>query len=272
MWMWQWCDSLELWSWQEPSALCGLWGYLPLACKAHASIIPFRSYFKQFNLALNLYWIFLSWLWVCPFGEGHDFAECPTKEGLRVLVHSVSAFLPSLMPSSCIEIRLIVDGRVIAILFVCGCVCFTASPFLHWLGSGSKGKLSRWAMIFLGLFIITGGILLGGLLQSFTVDSTQDFDRRYWIWRHYGTASRVTCLRKGRNLSDPQQYLESLPDSLEVGRSGRCSHSLHDNSTVKFAFSSTPAPTGFECVDLRQCTWQLSVTRLFSALNMNLEN
>eukprot|EP00913_Durusdinium_trenchii_P001985 g1836.t1 len=66
-------------------------------------------------------------------------------EGLRVLVHSVSAFLPSLM----------------------------------------------WAMIFLGLFIITGGILLGGLLQSFLVDTSEDFDRRYWVWRHYGTASRA---------------------------------------------------------------------------------
>jgi len=66
-------------------------------------------------------------------------------EGLRVLVHSVSAFLPSLM----------------------------------------------WAMIFLGLFIITGGILLGGLLHSFTSDSTADFERRYWVWRHYGTASRA---------------------------------------------------------------------------------
>jgi len=66
-------------------------------------------------------------------------------EGLRVLVHSVSAFLPSLM----------------------------------------------WAMIFLGLFIITGGILLGGLLHSFTSDSTADFEQRYWVWRHYGTASRA---------------------------------------------------------------------------------
>lgn len=66
-------------------------------------------------------------------------------EGLRVLVHSVSAFLPSLM----------------------------------------------WAMIFLGLFIITGGILLGGLLHSYTSDPTVDPDRRYWVWRHYGTASRA---------------------------------------------------------------------------------
>ena len=46
-------------------------------------------------------------------------------------------------------------------------------------------------MIFLGLFIITGGILLGGLLQSFLVDTSEDFDRRYWVWRHYGTASRA---------------------------------------------------------------------------------
>lgn len=66
-------------------------------------------------------------------------------EGLRVLVHSVSAFLPSLM----------------------------------------------WAMIFLGLFIITGGILLGGLLQSYTSDPTVDPERRFWVWRHYGTASRA---------------------------------------------------------------------------------
>ncbi|CAJ1436787.1 unnamed protein product [Effrenium voratum] len=66
-------------------------------------------------------------------------------EGLRVLVHSVSAFLPSLM----------------------------------------------WAMIFLTLFITTGGILLGGLLHSYTIDTEMDYDRRYWIWRHYGTASRA---------------------------------------------------------------------------------
>ena len=52
----------------------------------------------------------------------------------------------------------------------------------------------RWAMIFLGLFIITGGILLGGLLHSYTSDSTADFERRYWVWRHYGTASRVSWL------------------------------------------------------------------------------
>ncbi|CAE7210617.1 Scn9a, partial [Symbiodinium pilosum] len=65
-------------------------------------------------------------------------------EGLRVLVHSVSAFLPSLM----------------------------------------------WAMIFLGLFIVAGGILLGGLLHGFTVDMDADADLRLWTWRHYGTASR----------------------------------------------------------------------------------
>ena len=50
---------------------------------------------------------------------------------------------------------------------------------------------TRWAMIFLGLFIITGGILLGGLLQSYTSDPTVDPERRFWVWRHYGTASRV---------------------------------------------------------------------------------
>ncbi|CAJ1371278.1 unnamed protein product [Effrenium voratum] len=45
-------------------------------------------------------------------------------------------------------------------------------------------------MIFLTLFITTGGILLGGLLHSYTIDTEMDYDRRYWIWRHYGTASR----------------------------------------------------------------------------------
>lgn len=51
----------------------------------------------------------------------------------------------------------------------------------------------RWAMIFLTLFITTGGILLGGLLHSYTIDTEMDYDRRYWIWRHYGTASRAAC-------------------------------------------------------------------------------
>lgn len=46
-------------------------------------------------------------------------------------------------------------------------------------------------MIFLGLFIITGGILLGGLLHSFTVDTNQDLNHRLWVWQHYGTASRA---------------------------------------------------------------------------------
>eukprot|EP00434_Breviolum_minutum_P034408 symbB.v1.2.030454.t1/scaffold3395.1/size57732/6 len=82
---------------------------------------------------------------------------------------------------ACFDVKM---SRLFENLYM-GAYEFWYTPSPHFLPS------LMWAMIFLGLFIITGGILLGGLLHSFTSDSTADFEQRYWVWRHYGTASRA---------------------------------------------------------------------------------
>eukprot|EP00438_Fugacium_kawagutii_P010352 Skav231982 [mRNA] locus=scaffold719:118687:127055:- [translate_table: standard] len=61
-----------------------------------------------------------------------------------------------------------------------------------------------WSMALLSLCMLSGGLLMGNLLQDFINDETQDAEHRLWIWEHYGTAYRsiyTMCLRWAIGLS-----------------------------------------------------------------------
>ena len=127
-----------------------------------------------------------------------------------MLVHSVSAFLPSLMilglgsqgahypfcSEECILYRIwdpsIIQGNRPIERDWAGWFWVQGSGFRVWgfflaqfwaldfrfECSQMLSTVFRWAMIFLGLFIVAGGILLGGLLHGFTVP-LHDLEAKY---------------------------------------------------------------------------------------------
>lgn len=48
-----------------------------------------------------------------------------------------------------------------------------------------------WSMALLSLCMLSGGLLMGNLLQDFINDEEADIDHRTWIWMHYGTSYRA---------------------------------------------------------------------------------
>ncbi|CAJ1342231.1 unnamed protein product [Effrenium voratum] len=48
-----------------------------------------------------------------------------------------------------------------------------------------------WSMALLGLFMMMGGLFMGNLLQDYILDEDIVFDKRQWMWLHYGTAYRA---------------------------------------------------------------------------------
>lgn len=48
-----------------------------------------------------------------------------------------------------------------------------------------------WSMALLSLCMLSGGLLMGNLLQDFINDESQELEHRLWIWEHYGTAYRA---------------------------------------------------------------------------------
>ncbi|CAE7236698.1 Scn11a [Symbiodinium pilosum] len=47
-----------------------------------------------------------------------------------------------------------------------------------------------WSMALLGLCMLSGGLLIGNLLQDYISDESQDPEWRLWVWQHYGTSYR----------------------------------------------------------------------------------
>lgn len=48
-----------------------------------------------------------------------------------------------------------------------------------------------WSMALLTLCMLSGGLVMGNLLQDFIKDETQEFEQRLWVWEHYGTSYRA---------------------------------------------------------------------------------
>lgn len=48
-----------------------------------------------------------------------------------------------------------------------------------------------WSMALLSLCMLSGGLLMGNLLQDFINDESQELEHRLWIWEHYGTSYRA---------------------------------------------------------------------------------
>eukprot|EP00435_Cladocopium_sp_Y103_P075213 s15_g55.t1 len=48
-----------------------------------------------------------------------------------------------------------------------------------------------WSMALLSLCMLSGGLLMGNLLQDFINDESQELEQRLWIWEHYGTSYRA---------------------------------------------------------------------------------
>eukprot|EP00434_Breviolum_minutum_P015758 symbB.v1.2.013884.t1/scaffold997.1/size145858/3 len=48
-----------------------------------------------------------------------------------------------------------------------------------------------WSMALLTLCMLSGGLVMGNLLQDFITDESQEFEHRLWVWEHYGTSYRA---------------------------------------------------------------------------------
>lgn len=49
-----------------------------------------------------------------------------------------------------------------------------------------------WSMLFLTIYMVLGGLLIGNFVMEFINDGGQDIEIRKWIWQHYGTSYRAT--------------------------------------------------------------------------------
>ncbi|CAE7456284.1 Scn11a [Symbiodinium natans] len=49
-----------------------------------------------------------------------------------------------------------------------------------------------WSMLFLTIYMVLGGLLIGNFVMEFITDAGQDLEIRKWIWQHYGTSYRAT--------------------------------------------------------------------------------
>ncbi|CAE7471955.1 Scn11a, partial [Symbiodinium pilosum] len=49
-----------------------------------------------------------------------------------------------------------------------------------------------WSMLFLTIYMVLGGLLIGNFVMEFINDGGQDLEMRKWIWQHYGTSYRAT--------------------------------------------------------------------------------
>jgi len=47
-------------------------------------------------------------------------------------------------------------------------------------------------MLFLTIYMVLGGLLIGNFVMEFINDGGQDIEIRKWIWQHYGTSYRAT--------------------------------------------------------------------------------
>lgn len=49
-----------------------------------------------------------------------------------------------------------------------------------------------WALLVLGIIMVGTGVLMSQLLLEYVLDTTQDLDKRMWVYEYYGTALKAT--------------------------------------------------------------------------------